>query len=121
MHVIEEKNNKSISPIKIERIKNLNSKDGIGIEITWEEGKRTFISSSTLRTNCLCASCLEEKKKKRVKNNPFNIIKEEASANSRLNLIEVLPVGNYAINIVWEDGHRDGIYTFKTLFNLSNI
>ena len=31
---------------------------------------------------------------------------------------EISPVGRYAINIVWSDGHRTGIYTFDYLRGL---
>ena len=29
--------------------------------------------------------------------------------------VEVSPVGNYALSIIWSDGHSTGIYSWQTL------
>ncbi|MDX1385278.1 MAG: DUF971 domain-containing protein, partial [Thermoanaerobaculia bacterium] len=34
---------------------------------------------------------------------------------------EITPVGNYAIHIVWKNGCRDGIYSFRFLRRLCSI
>lgn len=33
-------------------------------------------------------------------------------------VLEVLPVGNYAMKIVYDDGHDSGLYTWDYLYNL---
>ncbi len=33
----------------------------------------------------------------------------------RLKMDQVEPVGNYAVRIVWSDGHSSGIYSFEHL------
>jgi DUF971 family protein len=33
-------------------------------------------------------------------------------------LVSVSQVGNYALNLVWKDGHQTGIYTFEFLRSL---
>lgn len=33
-------------------------------------------------------------------------------------ILEVLPVGNYAMKIVFDDGHDSGLYTWDYLYNL---
>jgi len=33
-------------------------------------------------------------------------------------VVEVLPVGNYAMKIVFDDGHDSGLYTWEYLYNL---
>lgn len=35
-----------------------------------------------------------------------------------VNIIGVEPVGNYAVRLVFDDGHRTGIYSWETLYDL---
>lgn len=35
-----------------------------------------------------------------------------------VSIVNVKPVGNYAIGLVFSDGHDSGIYTWETLYNL---
>ncbi len=34
-------------------------------------------------------------------------------------LLEILPVGNYAVKLIFDDGHDSGIYTWNYLYELS--
>lgn len=34
---------------------------------------------------------------------------------SQITLKEIRPVGSYAVNLIWEDGHNTGIYEFARL------
>jgi DUF971 family protein len=36
-----------------------------------------------------------------------------------LKMVTVEPVGNYAIRILWSDGHGSGIYSFEHLRKIS--
>ena len=36
-----------------------------------------------------------------------------------LKMVSVEPVGNYAIRILWSDGHGSGIYSFEHLRKIS--
>jgi DUF971 family protein len=36
-----------------------------------------------------------------------------------LKMVNVEPVGNYAIRILWSDGHGSGIYSFEHLRKIS--
>lgn len=40
------------------------------------------------------------------------------SGKKYVNIKAVDPVGNYAIKIVFDDGHRSGIYTWEMLYSL---
>jgi DUF971 family protein len=40
---------------------------------------------------------------------------EPGTIPSTLERISVVPVGNYALNFGWSDGHSTGIYTFDYL------
>ncbi|MBI5448419.1 MAG: DUF971 domain-containing protein [Gammaproteobacteria bacterium] len=36
-----------------------------------------------------------------------------------VNIISIEPVGNYAVKLMFDDGHQTGIYSFETLHDLS--
>lgn len=66
-----------------------------------------MISPYTLRINCKCALCIDEL------SGALLVKKEEIDS-------EVFPTrieekGNYAVAIVWSDGHRSSIYPYKRL------
>lgn len=37
----------------------------------------------------------------------------------KVNIIGIDPVGNYAVKLVFDDGHNTGIYSWETLYNLA--
>ena len=41
----------------------------------------------------------------------------EKSVNDELNLDAATPVGSYAVQFIWNDGHDSGIYTWDFLYN----
>lgn len=79
-------------------------------DITWNDGHFGSYPSWYLRENCMCAECVEEFTGKR-KIGHGNI-------PSTIERIDVSPVGNYALNFSWSDGHQTGIYTFEYLRKL---
>ena len=36
----------------------------------------------------------------------------------QVNIVKIVPVGNYAIGLHFDDGHDTGLYSWDTLFNL---
>lgn len=81
--------------------------------IEWSDSVRHSISWSTLRKNCPCAACRVERDKPPPL---FPVLKPEEAQPSRPTQIE--PVGRYAYQINWNDGHSSGIYTFEVLRHL---
>jgi DUF971 family protein len=79
-------------------------------DITWNDGHFSSYPSWYLRENCTCASCVEE----------FTGVRKIAHGDipSTLERVSVAPVGNYALNFGWSDGHHTGIYTFDYLRKL---
>ena len=78
------------------------------IRITWNDGHIWEYPQTYLRGYCPCALCQghgasDEKK--------FTPVKEAK-------LGEIRPIGNYAIEFRWADGHNTGIYTFDYLRSL---
>lgn len=87
-----------------------------GIKIDWKDGHRSDYSLAYLRDECPCASCTgahgtEPQKTSHSKgaNDPFPQFKPV------LKMLNVEPVGHYAVRIYWSDGHNTGIYSFERL------
>ena len=95
-----------------------------GLVIQWSDGSRTQYTAAQLRSACPCATCKE-------KHGPSGPASDEGSG-SRAGMAKSLPVlsmaearplaiqgmrpvGNYAYNIAFSDGHDSGLYTFDYL------
>jgi DUF971 family protein len=66
-----------------------------GIQIDWKDGHKSDYGVVYLRDHCPCAGCTGSH-----------------GTAPRVKMESVEPVGNYAIRIVWSDGHSTGIYSF---------
>ncbi len=42
------------------------------------------------------------------------------TGKENVSILEIQPVGNYAVRIIFDDGHRTGIYTWDTLYNMGH-
>ena len=106
----------NIRPIEIKRA------PGVGIEINWSDGSSASISNETLRRNCPCATCREQRgddthaKPLTGKKKAFAIV--ESSLSDEISLVQIWAVGQYAIGFSWQDGHDTGIYSYKLLYDL---
>jgi DUF971 family protein len=82
--------------------------------INWMDGVESIYPFSLLRNACPCAECRggHENMRPEPDQDVYTIPLMDARA-SRLRSIEA--VGNYAILIEWEDGHRFGIYNWHYL------
>jgi DUF971 family protein len=85
-----------------------------GVTIDWRDGHRSEYELKYLRENCPCASCTgahggPSLKDRAATADPFQMYKPAAKISA------VEPVGNYAIRLVWNDGHSTGIYTYEHL------
>lgn len=106
-----------MQPTYLKCIRDANAR-GRALEIGYSENTPAILDSLTLRTNCPCAKCIEERARKSSIKSKLKIIKSTIEESSSIK--EIRAVGNYAINIVWNDGHDTGIYTFKFLEELAN-
>ncbi|MCH7759926.1 P-loop NTPase [candidate division TA06 bacterium] len=80
------------------------------IRILWKDGHESLYPARHLRLNCSCAGCIDEMSgKKRLRDEAVPKDVYPLSTN---------PVGRYAYQIHWSDGHRTGIYTFEHLRGL---
>ena len=91
-------------------------KTGAGVDIAWTDGHSSHFDFAFLRDNCPCATCNDERAKK------------ESLAGLNLPPSPLLPmykpkpraqaatqVGNYAIQISFNDGHSTGIFSYGYL------
>ncbi len=74
--------------------------------IRWSDGHASAYPLRELRAACPCALCAAARDK--------GLTLQRASKRP-LEALEVQSVGRYAIQFVWNDGHRTGIYTYERL------
>ncbi len=75
--------------------------------VAWPGGPAISVPAARLRDLCPCAGCVEEGTGKK--------ILDPATIPADIRPEQIVPVGNYAIQIHWSDGHSTGIYTWQTL------
>ncbi|MDX9791731.1 MAG: DUF971 domain-containing protein [Candidatus Kapaibacterium sp.] len=79
------------------------------LSVEWNDGFQSTIKLEKLRNECPCADC-REKKEQSSKKNKFIMPTFQPGKNE---LKKITPVGNYAVNAVWGDGHDSGIYPWE--------
>lgn len=81
-----------------------------GIQIDWKDGHRSNYDLRSLRDNCPCATCTGvHGGAGTAPSSPLQLYQPA------LKMLSVEPVGNYAVQIKWNDGHNSGIYSFDHL------
>lgn len=87
------------------------AKEGdVALRIEWNDGHHGRISWKTLRNDCPCAGCRDEREKPP---DPLRVLKP--SELVPLKPLSISPAGYYAYKIVWSDGHDAGIFTLDFL------
>ncbi len=81
------------------------------LQIVWSDGQETDYPFDFLRNNCPCALCVDEWTGKR----KFVSLLLPPDFRS----LEINPVGNYAIQVSWSDGHNTGVFSFRRLQELA--
>ncbi len=85
-----------------------------GIRIEWTDGSESEYDLVTLRDRCPCAGCTgAHGTPPRKPQSPFPMYE----APPRIE--KVSPVGRYALQIHWRDGHNSGIYTWEYLRSIA--
>ena len=90
-------------------------REGDGLRIDWADGSSTFTAWRTLRKACPCAGCTEDGKKPP---DPFRVLTPQEVAAGAPAPVSMVPVGHYAYQITWNDGHSSGIYPLELLRKL---
>ncbi len=94
--------------------------------IGWSDGSSRVYAAGELRQACPCASCREKKSADPAKLASASGLKGtllpvlSAQEARPLTIEHMRPVGNYAYNISFSDGHDSGLFTFDYLLELGN-
>jgi DUF971 family protein len=103
---------------------------GAGVDITWADNHSSHYDFAYLREECPCAMCNDERLKKAAgQQKDMQLKKENASLAAapavsspllpmfkpRLTAKAAHAVGNYALQIDFNDGHATGIFSFDFL------
>lgn len=80
---------------------------GPRLEIEWSDGLKSSYDARRLRASCPCAACVDEFTGRKL------VDPDRIDPNVRAS--EVRPVGRYALQIVWSDGHSTGLYSYRML------
>lgn len=90
---------------------------GTELAIRWDDGSESFIPLLTLRRHCPCASCAGEKD---ILGNLYKGPDRPLTPKSS-EIVRLEPVGSYAIQPVWADGHNTGLFTYEYLRRLGAL
>lgn len=87
---------------------------GSELALRWDDGVESYIPLLTLRRHCPCASCAGETDVLgNLHKGPDRPLTPRSSQ-----LLRLEPVGSYALQPVWADGHNTGLFTFEHLRRL---
>jgi len=105
-------------PVRLEKT------DDRCLVIEWSDDLQQKIPFRKLRDGCRCAHCIDKQmetltEKPDGEKKLSNALPVLSLAETQpLDVVSMHPVGNYAYNIRFTDGHSSGIYTFELLRSL---
>jgi DUF971 family protein len=82
------------------------------LELTWNDGRVDRLPYHYLREHCPCATCRDEWTGER--------ILDPATIRPDLKLEGMEPIGNYALRLVWNDGHSSGLFSWEQFRKLTD-
>jgi Mrp family chromosome partitioning ATPase/DUF971 family protein len=85
--------------------------DEKSITLKWVNGEIVTIDNLKLRANCRCAHCVNEMTGEQ-------ILKKE-SIKKDIQAEQVNIVGNYALQVAWDDDHDTGLYSYSLIRELA--
>lgn len=83
------------------------------LEIIWDDGLVSRYPLSHLREACPCVECRGGHANMGLAHAPQDILK--LTPRRSYHIVDLSPVGNYALQPTWDDGHATGIYTWEYL------
>jgi len=89
---------------------------GRELALRWDDGFESYIPLERLRRACPCAGCQGEVD---VLGNLHKSPEKPLTPNA-FELVRFAPVGGYALQMFWQDGHNSGLYSFDYLRKLSD-
>ena len=88
---------------------------GRELALAWGDGHESYLPFDALRRACPCAACRGHHGIAAAPADPLRVVK--APRVGEVGIDRLVPVGAYAVQIVWSDGHDTGIYSFESLRN----
>ncbi|MBL69738.1 MAG: hypothetical protein CMO66_00945 [Verrucomicrobiales bacterium] len=87
---------------------------GSNLALKWSGGREQFIELEVLRRACPCASCAGET------DVLGNVHKgpEKKLDDTSFQVRQIQPIGGYALQIFWADGHGTGLFSHEYLGKL---
>lgn len=82
------------------------------LKIGWADGRESLYPYDGLRAVCPCVACKGGHARMGTPPNPCTVRDTPATD---LQLLAIQPMGSYAIQLNWSDGHSTGIYTWEML------
>lgn len=86
------------------------------LRISWSDERQCAYPLSNLREACPCAECRGGHEFMGRSHDPEHILALQPARSYGVEKVEL--VGNYALQVVWDDGHNAGIYTWDYLYRL---
>ncbi len=84
---------------------------GDELAIAWNDGSESYLKLTDLRRLCPCAGCAGERDLLgRLAKPP-----QAPLTSASFQISRTAPVGGYAVQIYWHDGHSDGLYPYAKL------
>jgi DUF971 family protein len=77
------------------------------LEVTWPDLRADRLAYQLLRNECPCATCRNEWTGEKML--------DPKSIREDLKLVGMEPIGTYAVQLAWNDGHSSGLFTWETL------
>ncbi len=84
------------------------------VRVRWQDGHESAYSFDLLLKECPCAVCNDQRKRSAPPGG-LALLTGPVVKVGDIQATEVKPVGRYAINFVWSDGHDSGIYSYNFL------
>lgn len=82
------------------------------LTVTWDDTPPSSISFKVLSDLCPCELCSTE----RANPDPLKVIRPRS-----YELESIVPIGSYAVNIMWKGGCHYGIYSWERLQQLAMV
>lgn len=86
------------------------------LTVIWDDGATTHTTARRLRDGCPCAECKGET----ILLHEYAPV-EKPRQPGHYDIASIVPVGNYAIQITWGDGHATGLYAWNYLRSLTSL
>ena len=94
--------------------KKIKVKEKKKLYIKWNDDTESEIGLKYLRDECPCAACKGET----VLLKTYRPSKKDILPGM-YEIVNIKPVGGYAVQITWKDGHNTGLYTWENLKQLA--